>query len=131
METDPHWIEDLADELGDNACARFVRRAAGMRIYVPSHTRLESSVLRSLAGEAIASWLSDRYAGEYIDVPSARAQARDTLRRAVLSEPDTPVNALAHRYGVTARRIMQIRAEGQADTPEPPLLRLARTPSSE
>lgn len=128
---EPHWSDDLAEELGAGACARFLRRAAGMHIYIPNRARLDASVLRGLAGDAVASWLCDRYAGEYIDVPSARARARDTLRQAVLSEPGAPVNELAHRHGVTARRIMQIRAEGPLDDDEPPLLRLARNPSSE
>lgn len=109
-----HWIEDLRASLGERAVARIVSRAAGMRLYVPGR-RIRESVLCRLAGADVARWLSERYGGEYLDVPSQRAQARDTLRRAVIAEPDAPVNELAHRYGVSARRVLQVRAERAQD----------------
>jgi hypothetical protein len=61
-------------------------------------------------------------------VPSGRAQARDGLRQALREEPDLPVNLLANRFGVSARRVLQVKA-GMAVEEEPPLLPLMRRAS--
>lgn len=129
MERDPLWLDDLRAEMEPAPIERFLSRAAGMRLYVPG-SRLTGSPLFTLAGRDIARWFSDRYAGDYIDVPSGRAQARDGLRQALRDDPDTPVNALAQRFGVTARRVLQVKAE-LAREEEPPLLAVMRKPSSE
>jgi hypothetical protein len=84
---------------------------------------------RARAGRDIASWLSDRYAGDTIDVPSNRALASVGLREALAREPDAPINLIANRFGVTARRVLQVKAE-IAREEEPPMLRLMRNPSS-
>jgi hypothetical protein len=78
----------------------------------------------------IARWISDRYAGEYLDVPSARARARDGLRQALREAPGCAVNVLANRFGVSARRVLQVKAE-LAREEEPPLLAAMRKASSE
>lgn len=129
MEREPTWIDDLRAEMDDAPVERFLARAGGMRLYVPGQ-RLTGSLLVTLAGRDIARWISDRYAGEYLDVPSARAQARGGLRQALSEAPDTPVNVLANRYGVSARRVLQVKAELAAET-EPPLLTAMRKASSE
>lgn len=129
MERDPSWIDEMRADLGDAPVARFLSRAGGMRLYVPG-TRLADSLLVTLAGRDIARWISDRYAGEYLDVPSIRAQARDGLRHALHEAPDAPVNELANRFGVTARRVLQVKAE-LAQEEEPPLLKVMRKASSE
>lgn len=108
---------------------RFLSRAGGMRLYVPGR-RLDGSLLERLAGRDIARWISDRYAGEYLDVPSARAQARDGLRQALREAPGCAVNVLANRFGVSARRVLQVKAELAAEE-EPPLLAAMRKASSE
>jgi len=126
------WLSGLAADLGEAAVSRFVARAAGMRLYVPGPAKVEGSVLHSLGGPAVAMWMAARYAGDYIDVPSGRAAARDSLRQAVAAEPDAPVNELAHRYGVTARRVLQVRAGHERDgaQDDPPLLAAMRNTSS-
>lgn len=129
MERDISWAEELRAEIGDAAVEQFLTRAGGMRLYVPG-ARLAGSPLMVLAGQDIARWISERYAGDYIDVPSARAQARDGLRQALLEAPDTPVNELANRFGVTARRVLQVKAD-LAQEHEPPLLAVMRNASSE
>lgn len=129
MEHDPSWVDEMRVDLGDTPVERFLLRAGGMRLYVPG-ARLASSLIVTLAGRDIARWISDRYAGEYLDVPSARTQARDGLRQALREAPDTPVNVLANRFGVTARRVLQVKAE-LAQEEEPPLLSIMRKASSE
>tara|TARA_R100000789_G_scaffold22590_1_gene25343 strand:+ start:3199 stop:3588 length:390 start_codon:yes stop_codon:yes gene_type:complete len=129
MERDPSWIDEMRADLGDAPVERFLSRAGGMRLYVPG-TRLAESLLVTLAGRDIARWISDRYAGEYLDVPSGRAQAREGLKHALREAPDAPVNELANRFGVTARRVLQVKAE-LAEEEEPPLLRVMRKASSE
>lgn len=116
-------------DLGEAPVERFLSRAGGMRLYVPG-TRLADSLLVTLAGRDIARWISTRYAGEYLDVPSGRAQAREGLKQALRKAPDTPVNELANRFGVTARRVLQVKAE-LAEEEEPPLLQVMRKASSE
>jgi hypothetical protein len=127
-ERDAPWHEDLRDEFGDAPVDRFLARAGGMRLYVPRR-KLTGSPLVALAGRDIASWLSDRYAGDTIDVPSNRALASVGLREALAREPDAPINLIANRFGVTARRVLQVKAE-IAREEEPPMLRLMRNPSS-
>lgn len=129
MERDPSWIDEMRADLGEAPVARFLSRAGGMRLYVPG-TRLADSLLVTLAGRDIARWISARYAGEYLDVPSGRAQAREGLKQALREAPDTPVNELANRFGVTARRVLQVKAE-LAEEEEPPLLKVMRKASSE
>ncbi|SEK33643.1 hypothetical protein SAMN05443999_101238 [Roseovarius azorensis] len=130
MERDLFWAEELRAEIDEAAIDRFFARAGGMRLYVPGARRLAGSPLMVLAGRDIARWISERYAGDYIDVPSARAQARDGLRQALTLAPDVPVNELANRFGVTARRVLQVKAE-LAQENEPPLLAVMRRASSE
>ncbi|WP_297772723.1 hypothetical protein [uncultured Roseovarius sp.] len=129
MEHEPTWVDELRADIGDAPVDRFLARAGGMRVYVPG-ARLAGSLLVTLAGRDIARWISDRYAGEYLDVPSARAQARDGLKQALREAPDTPVNELANRFGVSARRVLQVKAELAAEE-EPPLLAAMRKASSE
>ena len=129
MERDPSWVDDLRAEIEARPVERFLARAGGMRLYVPG-SRLTGSLLVELAGRDIARWISERYAGEYVDVPSARAQAKSGLRQAVIEEPHAPVNALANRFGVSARRVLQVKAELDRED-EPPLLKAMRNPSSD
>jgi hypothetical protein len=129
VERDPSWVEDLRAAMEAAAVERFLSRAGGMRLYVPGQ-RLDGSLLERLAGRDIARWISDRYAGEYLDVPSARARARDGLRQALREAPGCAVNVLANRFGVSARRVLQVKAE-LAREEEPPLLAAMRKASSE
>ncbi|AWZ21099.1 hypothetical protein RTM1035_05160 [Roseovarius sp. TM1035] len=129
MENDPLWVDEMRADLGDALVERFLLRAGGMRLYVPGTLRTKSQ-LTALGGQDIARWISDRYAGDYVDVPSIRAQTRDGLRHALREAPDTPVNELANRFGVTARRVLQVKA-ALAEEEEPPLLKVMRRASSE
>lgn len=129
MENEPLWVDEMRADLGDAPVERFLLRAGGMRLYVPG-TRKTKSPLMALGGQDIARWISDRYAGDYVDVPSIRAQTRDGLRHALREAPDTPVNELANRFGVTARRVLQVKA-ALAEEEEPPLLKVMRRASSE
>ncbi len=129
MEREPSWVEELRAAMDPAAVERFLLRAGGMRLYVP-HAPRPGSPLMALGGRDIARWISARYAGEYLDVPSGRAQARDGLRQALSEEPDLPVNLLANRFGVSARRVLQVKAEMAAEI-EPPLLAVMRRASSE
>lgn len=128
----PDWLPELTADLGATAAQRFISRAAGMRVYVPSPGKAGASTLRALGGMAVAEWFAARYAGDYIDVPSGRAAQRDSLRQAVRAEPEAPVNELAHRFGVTSRRVLQLRAEiSSQGHEEPGLLARMRSASSD
>ncbi len=129
MEREPSWVEELRAGMEPAPVDRFLLRAGGMRLYVP-HVPRTGSPLVVLGGRDIARWISERYAGEYLDVPSGRAQARDGLRQALIEAPDAPVNLLANRFGVSARRVLQVKAALAAEE-EPPLLRAMRRASSE
>jgi hypothetical protein len=129
VEREPSWVEELRAEVEAAPVERFLLRAGGMRLYVP-HAPRPGSPLMVLGGRDIARWISARYAGEYLDVPSCRAQARDGLRQALSEASETPVNVLANRFGVSWRRVLQVKAELVAEE-EPPLLPLMRRASSE
>jgi hypothetical protein len=52
------------------------------------------------------------------------------LRQALREAPGCAVNVLANRFGVSARRVLQVKAELAAEE-EPPLLAAMRKASSE
>jgi|GEM_PF-2369697 len=126
------WLEELCEELGESAASRVLSTASGMRLYVPAPEHLNKSVILSVVGHPIASWLSERYVGEYVEVPSAHARRTSSLKRVIAENPDANVNEVANAFGVTHRRVYQLRAKVLEDTKEdPPLLSYMRNPSSE
>ena len=136
MRSEPDWLTEMRDALPEEKVRRFLSRAAGMRLYVPG-SRVASSMLVNRAGREIALWLSTEYGGEYIDVPSTwkpewdeGGTTREKLRAVLREQPDIQTNTLAFRFGVSARRIHQLRADIE-ENPEPPLLRIMRSPSSD
>lgn len=129
-------LREMADDLGQATVDRVLARGGGMRLYVPIEAQLEGSTLWQILGPIPARWLSPRFGPGVIELPCARAisdrrRARD-IEAAVANAPETPVNELANRLQISHRRVQQIRAALRAREPqaEPPLLSLARSPSS-
>lgn len=130
-------LAEMADDLGQAAVDRLLAQGGGMRLYVPIEAKLEGSTLWHVVGPVAARWLCPRFGPGFIELPCERAllqrsRARDIIA-AVAKAPQVPVNVLANRLQISHRRVLQIRADLRARETaevEPPLLTMARTPSS-
>lgn len=122
------WIDELERDLGPSAVLRLLANAGGQRREVPK--RADGSKLASEAGADIAAWLSDRFGGMQIDVPSLNARkARDRanrLRAALIDdgliEPRRSANVIATEWGVTAAYIHKLRSQLRRDLGIQPML---------
>lgn len=121
------WIDELERDLGQAAALRLIANAGGQRRWVPGPGRVRGSKLEAEVGPEITSWLSGRFGGDRIDVPSRYGRESQTqasrLRADVLEagliNPTESADDLAMRYGVTTRRIYQLRRELRRETAEP------------
>lgn len=109
------WIGELERELGQAARLRLLANAGGQRRYVPTADCAPASALARELGEDVALWLAERFGGETLTIPSrggedGRARAR-ALYDAVLTAPHRSANDLAVEWGVSCRRIEQIRQD--------------------
>lgn len=122
------WIDELERDLGPAAVLGLLANAGGQRREVPK--RPEGSKLAGEIGSEVAAWLSDRFGGTQIDIPSKRAREqrnRASLLRAALIEdgliqPRRSANVVATEWGVTAAYIHKLRSQLRRDLDIQPML---------
>ena len=104
-------LDDIAAVIGYTPTRQLVAWYAGRKLYVPSEPR-ERHPLAVLIGRSALRRLMREWAGQHIRIPSLAEDQRLIRDReiAVAVAAGESDDALAGRYGVTVRRIMQIRA---------------------
>lgn len=110
----PGILQEIAEDLGEEAALRFAARLGGTQIYV---RRDEGGLLRDILGDELAAWLADRYGGEIIIVPMAKALMRQRHRELILSLSREGLGAdeIARRLGCTSRWVREVvRQAGRA-----------------
>ncbi len=120
-------IDELERDLGQAAKLRLLANAGGQTRYVPSpETAVDSALAREL-GADVVHWLAARHSGEHITFPSPWGAERENranrLRAAVLdaglTNPVRSANHIAKEFGVTERRVREVRRELRSETSEP------------
>ncbi len=122
------WIDELERDLGQGAALRLLAAAGGQRRTIPR--RAVGSRLADEVDLATVEWLSARFGGTDIDVPSHRgreiqdraAQLRATIFEAGLTEPRLSANVIAVRHGVTSAYVRKLRAQMRVEYGVQPLL---------
>ena len=119
----PHagWIDELERDLGQPAVLRLIANAGGQRRRVPK--RPNGSQLADEVGVDVVRWLSHRFGGNDIDIPSLRGRERqdgaNRLRAAILdaglTNPTRSANVIAAEFGVTASYVHKLRAQMRDD----------------
>lgn len=115
------WIDELERDLGQAAALRLLANAGGQRRHVPKIPA--GSVLASELGLEIVSWLSRRFGGTMLDIPSLRGRAlqdqANLLRAAIIEdgliEPRRSANVIAIEFGVTSQWVRRLRAQLRRD----------------
>lgn len=98
--------------LGEALARTLTDRLGGVPIYVPEFPAAGSPLVLAL-GHGSAALICDRFAGQYIELPSRQAlqhrQRREDvvfdLRRGLAS------SEVARRHGITARHVRRIRIQ--------------------
>lgn len=134
MTAHPFSIDELARDLGEPARLRVLLNVGGQRRHIPLPQNADGSALARELGFEATVWLAARFGGDTVEFPSRRGrEAEDAaalLRAAVLEAgltgPTRSVNSIAKEFGVTARRVRQVRTElrteaGLPDAPDLPL----------
>ena len=117
------WIDELERDLGLGARLRLLANLGGQRRDIPSAAHAPRSRLAMEAGEDVALWLATRFAGEAVDIPSARgrevqeraARLHAAVLEAGLIEPTRSANDIAKEHGVTSMWVRKLRAQLRAD----------------
>lgn len=130
----PHdaWIDELERDLGVGAVTSLLANAGGQRRNIPA--KAEGSRLAEEIGLATVRWLSARFAGTALDMPSQRGRDQHSraseLRAAILdaglTDPKRSANDIARQFGVTAHWVHKLRTQmreeqGLGDQPSLPL----------
>jgi Mor family transcriptional regulator len=118
-------IEEIVRVIGLPAALELLERFGGTSIYLPHPSRVKpDSALAQAIGMEAACRLASAWPQCEIGVPRGLEYARRERDRAIRSEPPTmTLRDLARKYGLTERRIQQIRAETEADPSAPEGLR--------
>lgn len=111
------WIDELERDLGAPAAARLLANAGGQRRHIPK--RAAGSTLAGEVGEVVVCWLSARFGGTALDIPSQLSRGRqnsaNALRAAILdaglSNPTRSANSIAAEFGVTAAWVHKQRTQ--------------------
>lgn len=111
------WIDELERDLGQSAVLRLLANAGGQRRDVPKNAK--GSQLASEVGFEIVNWLTGRFGGTALDIPSTRGRQRQDraaeLRAAILdaglTEPTRSANVIASEFGVTAAWVHKLRTQ--------------------
>lgn len=116
-------VDELERDLGLRARLELTAKAGGQRMYIPLPNHVSGSPLHHSVGLEIATWLSGRYGGHKVEFPSKGSRVRESqalaLRAAVieagLTDPTRSANRIASEFGVTERRVRQVRQELRKD----------------
>lgn len=111
------WIDELEHDLGQVAALRLLANAGGQRREIPK--RPERSKLADEVGLGVVRWLSARFGGTAVDIPSKHGRERQTrasqLRAAILeaglTDPKRSANVIAAEFGVTAAYVHKLRSQ--------------------
>lgn len=111
------WIDELERDLGQAAALRLLANAGGQRRVVPK--RASGSRLVTEVGIDVVEWLSARFGGTAVDIPSYEARRRQDraaeLRAAILdaglTAPTRSANLIAAEFGVTAAWVHKLRTQ--------------------
>lgn len=111
------WIDELEHDLGQAAALRLLANAGGQRRDIPK--RPDGSKLADEVGLAVVRWLSARFGGTAVDMPSkygrdrqARAsRLRAAILEAGLTDPKRSANVIAAEFGVTAAYVHKLRSQ--------------------
>lgn len=128
------WIDELERDLGQAAALRLLANAGGQRRAIPK--RAQGSKISGEVGEPVAAWLSDRFGGTELDIPSLRARQfqdnaaalRASILEAGLTEPTRSANVIATEHGVTAAWVHKVRARMRVEYGVEPMLPLFDEP---
>jgi hypothetical protein len=82
----------------------------GQRLYVPKQAPRDGPLVE-LLGEVLATRISDRFGGDYLELPmpDVAAARRTEVRRMVAASYST--SEISRALGITQRRVKQIFAE--------------------
>lgn len=124
------WIDELEFALGQAAALRLLANAGGQRRAIPK--RAVGSRLELELGPEISAWLSARFGGTELDIPSLRgrqvqdraAELRAAILEAGLTEPARSANVIAAQYGVTTMWVRKLRAQMRVEYGIEPMLPL-------
>lgn len=111
------WIDELERDLGQALKLRLIANCGGQRRDIPK--RAEGSRLAEEASVEVVRWLSARFGGTALDIPSVRgSQVQDqaaNLRAAVLeaglTKATRSANDIAAEFGVTAAWVHKLRTQ--------------------
>ncbi len=111
------WIDELEHDVGQAAVLRLLANAGGQRRRIPKNAA--GSVLAREVGEDVVRWLSGRFGGNDVDIPSMRARERQdnasflraALLEAGLTDPVRSANDIAAEFGVTSAYVHKLRAK--------------------
>ena len=99
---DHRVVAELLALLGEDGLIRLAEEYAGIRMYVPSN--IDRSQLVKTIGSEIANKLSQRYGGDYINVPLVR-----DLRARRYRDDDGLSNAqIARKLGITENGVEKL-----------------------
>lgn len=114
----PGILQEIAEDLGEEAALRFAARLGGTQIYVRRDA--DSELLRDILGPELAKWLAERYGGEIVIVPMAKAIMRQRHRELILSLSREGLGAdeIARRLGCTSRWVREVVRQAGRASPE-------------
>ena len=101
-------LDMIAAELGEKAAHQFADRCGGQRIGIPNRPD-EAVTLTNALGADTARFLSQRFGGSVIDVPTGSQHRRSEIAR-LRREGKSPA-AIARRVGSTQRYVCDVLAE--------------------
>lgn len=126
------WIDELERDLGQTAKLQLIANCGGQRREIPK--RPAGSRLSEEVALHIVEWLSMRFGGTTVDVPSSRgsqqqdlaSKLRATVLEAGLTGASRSANDIATEFGVTAAWVHKLRSQlrkeyGNPDEPYLPL----------
>jgi len=105
-------MQEVAEELGDDAALKLVSKYGGQEITVP---RKSPRTLEAELGPEIAYLMVEMYGGNQVYVPNFGARLAEERKRFVLTHPDLSANDCARRLGLSHVRVRQIRREARTD----------------
>ncbi|MCX4026622.1 hypothetical protein H0A36_00460 [Endozoicomonas sp. SM1973] len=101
-------LEELAQVIGVSAAIMLAQRMGGARVYIPETSREDHPIALAI-GYDNAKKLSEKFPGEYLEIPSKSAfrKVRNKLICRLYIDGKT-ANAIAPLFGLTRRQVFNI-----------------------